>query len=106
MAGPGDLVLLPAGAAAEFGMVTAVEGGGRLTVELLRPLDETSEEDGTASGPGWTRAEETGEEVAFEAGDLRVVEGWSYEERLVQDRVSNPHGEHAEAFFDIPPPPT
>ena len=51
------------------------------------------------------RAEESGEEAAFASEDLRVVKGWSYEERLVQDRVSNPHGEHAEAFYEIPPPP-
>ena len=80
---------------------------GLLTVELLRPLEEApgEEEAGTGAAEGWVRAEESGEEAAFAPADLRVVEGWSYEERLVADRVSNPHGEHAEAFYAIPPPP-
>jgi len=44
---------------------------------------------------------ESGEvdEVKVEA--MAVVDDWSYAERMCADRVSNPHGEHAEGFFEV-----
>lgn len=34
-------------------------------------------------------------------GEYVVWDDWTYGERMIADRVSNPHGEHAHGFYSI-----
>ena len=89
--------------AGRLGRVTHVgegEGGAVVvTAEELVPYP--------AGGAGWWTLGEA--EFSVAAGDgLRVLEDVEYEQRMDDDRVANPHGEHAVEVFrlgDLDPGP-
>ena len=82
--------------AGRLGRVTHVgegEGGAVVvTAEELVPYP--------AGGAGWWTLGEA--EFSVAAGDgLRVLEDVEYEQRMDDDRVANPHGEHAVEVFRL-----
>eukprot|EP00793_Prasinoderma_coloniale_P005138 PRCOL_00000899-RA len=73
-------------------------GLGSVEVELLEALPEGEDE---PLMPGWLDHVETETFQVLRTGEYVVWDDWTYGERMIADRVSNPHGEHAHGFYSI-----
>jgi len=83
----------PSSSARALGRIAQLEGEEAL-------LDELERDDGGAESRLWVA---TGASVRVHIRAIQSVVAADYAQRIVQDRVANPHGEHAEECWEINP---